>query len=128
MAGSHSNPLEHPEVRMGGAFRYILGFVTTILLMFVAMLVALHRKANPAMDYETFVIIVAILLLVALLLQAAFFYGLDLVQTQVWKNISLILTVPLFIITVALTVWMFQSLDHRTMIKPMSMEQPTMLE
>lgn len=128
MAGSHSNPLEHPEVRMGGTIRYLAGFVTTILLMFVAMVVAVHRKVDPSMDYETFVIIVGVLLLVTLLLQAAFYYGLDISQAQIWKSVSLVLTLPLFIITVGLTVWMFQSLDHRTMVMPMTLEQPTMLQ
>ena len=128
MAGSHSNPLEHPEVRMGGAVRYIVAFITTILLMFVAMLVAQHRVANPSMAYETFVVIVGVLLLVALILQALLYFGLDISQAQIWKSVSLMLTFPLFIITVGLTVWMFQSLDHRTMIMPMNTTQPTMLE
>lgn len=128
MAGSHSNPLEHAEVRMGSAVRYITAFITTILLMFVAMLVAQHRVANPSMSYETFVIIVGVLLLVALILQALLYFGLDISQAQIWKSVSLMLTLPLFIITVGLTVWMFQSLDSRTMIMPMNTTQPTMLE
>lgn len=128
MAGSHSNPLEHPEVRLGGVIRYLAGFVSTIVLMFIAMVVAVHRQLHPSMDYESFVIIVGILLIVALLLQAGFFYGLDVFSAQIWKNVSLVLTVPLFIITVGLTVWMFQSLNHRTMVKPMTLEQPTLLQ
>lgn len=128
MAGSHSNPLQHPEVRMGGAIRYLAGFVTTILLMYVAMLVAVHRQLHPTTDYETFVIILGALLLVALILQAVLYYGLDISQAQIWKSVSLVLTIPLFIITVGLTVWMFQSLAHRTMVMPTTMEQPTLLQ
>lgn len=128
MAGSHSNPLEHPEVRMGGTIRYLAGFVSTILLMYIAMVVAVHRQLHPDTDYETFVIIVGALLLVALLLQAGVFYGLDISKAQIWKSISLTLTLPLFVITVGLTVWMFQSLNHRTMLMPVTTEQPTLLQ
>lgn len=129
MAGSHhSNPLEHPEVRMGGTIRYLVGFFSTVLLMLAAMLVGLHRQSHPDMSYTIFVIIVGGLLFITLLFQAWFFYGLDISQAQIWKSASLIFTVPLFIITVGLTVWMFQSLNHRTMIMPMTMEQPTMLQ
>lgn len=128
MAGHHSNPLEHPEVRVGGTIGYLAGFVSTIVLMFIAMVVAVHRQLHPETNYETFVITIGALLIVALLLQAIFFYGLHILKAQVWKDISLVLTVPLFIITVGLTVWMFQSLDQRTMVAPMTMEQPTMLQ
>ena len=128
MAGHQSNPLEHPEVHIAGPIRYLAGFVSTIVLMFIAMVVAVHRQLHPDTSYETFVIIVGVLLIVALLLQAVFFYGLHVLKAQFWKDVSLVLTVPLFIITVGLTVWMFQSLDQRTMVKPMTMEQPTMLQ
>lgn len=124
MAGSHSNPLEHPEVQSGGSLRYIAGFISTIVLMGAALLVTL-RHDN---DYQSFVEIVGGLAALALLSQAVLFYGLDISCAQIWKSVSLILTVPLFIITVGLTVWMFQSLDERTMLMPTTLQQPTLLQ
>lgn len=127
MAGSHSDPLAHPEVRMGGAMRYIACFISTVALMVAALIVTLRHD----MDYETYVEVVGGLAALALLSQAVLFYGLDISRAQIWKSVSLILTVPLFIITVGLTVWMFQSLDQRTMVMPNSAAaatQPTLLQ
>ena len=127
MAGSHSDPLAHPEVRQGGAGRYIAGFISTVVLMGAALIVTLRHD----LPYQSFVELVGGLAALALLSQAALFYGLDISRSQIWKSVSLILTMPLFIITVGLTVWMFQSLDQRTMIMPNSgaaASQPTLLQ
>jgi cytochrome o ubiquinol oxidase operon protein cyoD len=49
----------------------------------------------------------------------------------VWKTVSLILTVPLFILSIGLTVWMFHYLDGLMVMGPempgMGM-QPTLLQ
>jgi len=66
--------------------------------------------------------------LLALVSQAVLYYGLDISRSQIWKSVALMLTMPLFIITVGLTVWMFQSLDQRTMLMPQTLEQPTLLQ
>ncbi|MDE2240620.1 MAG: hypothetical protein KGJ73_11935, partial [Rhodospirillales bacterium] len=127
MAGSHSDPLAHPDVRQGSAVRYIAGFISTVVLMGAALVVTMRH----GLDYQSLVEVVGGLAALALLSQAALFYGLDISRAQIWKGVSLILTVPLFIITVGLTVWMFQSLDQRTMVMPASnaaASQPTLLQ
>ncbi len=127
MAGSHSNPLAHPEVQQGSALRYVAGFISTVVLMGAALIVTMRHD----LPYQSFVELVGGLAFLALLSQAALFYGLDISRAQIWKSVSLILTVPLFIITVGLTVWMFQSLDQRTMVMPSSTaaaSQPTLLQ
>ncbi|MGE4481765.1 hypothetical protein [Acidocella sp.] len=124
MAGSHSDPLAHPEVRMGGALRYIAGFISTVALMGAALIVTMRHD----MAYQSYVEMVGGLAFLALLSQAVLYYGLDISRAQIWKSVSLILTVPLFIITVGMTVWMFQSLDQRTMLQTTTFQQPTLLQ
>ncbi|WP_298224861.1 hypothetical protein [Acidocella sp.] len=127
MAGSHSDPLAHPEVRQGSAMRYIAGFVSTVVLMGAALIVTMRHD----LPYQSFVELVGGLAALALFSQATLFYGLDISRAQIWKGVSLILTLPLFIITVGLTVWMFQSLNQRTMVMPTSAaaaSQPTLLQ
>ncbi|WP_298215525.1 hypothetical protein [Acidocella sp.] len=124
MAGAHSDPLTHPEVAQGGVLRYIAGFISTTALMGAALVVTL-RHDQP---YETYLGLVGGLALLALVSQAVLYYGLDISRSQIWKSVALMLTMPLFIITVGLTVWMFQSLDQRTMLMPQTMEQPTLLQ
>jgi cytochrome o ubiquinol oxidase subunit IV len=124
MAGSHSDPLAHPEVRQGGALRYIAGFISTVALMGAALIVTMRHD----LAYQSYVELVGGLAALALLSQAMLYYGLDISRSQIWKSVSLILTVPLFILTVGLTVWMFQSLDQRTMLMPTTLQQPTLLQ
>jgi cytochrome o ubiquinol oxidase subunit IV len=124
MSAPRTNPLDHPEVRQASAWRYIAGFISTIVLMQAALLVTM-RQHLPFAEYA---FTVAGLALVALMSQAALFFGLDISRAQIWKSVSLVLTVPLFILSVGLTVWMFQSLATRTMIMPASMAQPTLLQ
>lgn len=123
MSAPHSNPLDHPEVRQASTWRYVAGFISSIVLMQAALLVTMHQH----LPYEEYTLTIAGLTLVALMSQAALFFGLDISRAQIWKSISLLLTVPLFILSVGLTVWMFQSLAQRTML-PINPTQPTLLQ
>jgi cytochrome o ubiquinol oxidase operon protein cyoD len=125
MSAPHSDPLAHPEVQQGNALRYISGFITTLLLMFAALMLTI-RQHLPYVSYAEAVTGLAVLSLVT---QATLFFGLDISRAHIWKSLSLLLTIPLFIISVGLTVWMFQSLATRTMLMPAGMlQQPTLLQ
>jgi cytochrome o ubiquinol oxidase operon protein cyoD len=124
MSAPHSDPLEHPEVRMASGWRYVAGFISTMVLMQAALLVTMRQH----LPYTEYVLTVGGLALVSLLGQAGLFFGLDISRAQIWKSVSLVLTVPLFILSVGLTVWMFQSLAERTMLMPTNMSQPTLLQ
>ena len=124
MSAPHSNPFEHPEVRQASTWRYLAGFAATIVLMQAALTVTLRQH----LPYTEYTLTIAGLALASLLAQAALFFGLDISRAQIWKSVSLVLTVPLFILSVGLTVWMFHSLMQRTMIMPQNMAQPTMLQ
>lgn len=124
MSAPHSVPLHHPEVRQASTWRYIAGFISSIVLMQAALAVTLHQH----LPYAEYAFTIAGLGLVSLMSQAALFFGLDISRAQIWKSISLVLTVPLFILSVGLTVWMFQSLAQRTMLMPVTTAQPTLLQ
>ena len=124
MSAPHSDPLKHPEVQMGSAWRYIAGFISSMVLMQAALLVTMRQH----LPYAEYAFTIGGLALVSLLSQAGLFFGLDISRAQIWKSVSLILTVPLFILSVGLTVWMFQSLAERTMIMPVTTVQPTLLQ
>ncbi len=121
MSTHHANPLDHAEIRQGTVLRYIVAFIISALCMGAAML-AVQLKL-PFLHYAALVVA---LTLIALLSQAALFFGLDISRAQIWKSVSLVLTVPLFIISVGLTVWAFSSLYERTMLPPSGVTQPGM--
>jgi cytochrome o ubiquinol oxidase operon protein cyoD len=120
MAG-HSDPLNHPELRQGTVLRYVIATVASGLCMTLAYLYA-QQKLSQAALLEG----LAIALLVSLLTQAALFFGLDLSRAQIWKGISLVLTLPLFLVTIGITVWVFSSLYGRTMPDPAIMSSMAM--
>jgi|GEM_PF-2664031 cytochrome o ubiquinol oxidase operon protein cyoD len=111
MSAHHSDPLDNPEVQQGTTLRFAVAFLASVLFMGAALLVSQHKL--PFLEFAEIVVGLTFLTLAA---QATLFFGLDISRAQIWKSVSLILTVPLFIISVGLTVWAFSSLYSRTML------------
>ena len=125
MSSEQADPLDHPEVRQAGTVGYAAGYATSIILMLGALVVT----DRHALSYLPFLWVIASLAVIALFAQAALFFGLGLSRVQVWKSFSLILTLPLFVLTIGLTVWMFHTLYPRTMpVMDMQTTQPTLLQ
>ncbi|GLR68735.1 hypothetical protein GCM10010909_34170 [Acidocella aquatica] len=122
---SHYNPLQHPEVQQGTTGRYIAAFLASAALMGGAYYASTQKL--PLMEFAA---TAAALSLAALVSQLALFFGLNISQAQIWKGVALFLAIPLFIITIGMTVWAFSSLYSRTMpMDGMLMSgQPTLLQ
>ncbi len=125
MSSQQNDPLDHPEVRQASTGGYAAGYATSIILMLGSLIVT----DRHALSFLPFLWVIASLAVIALFAQAALFFGLGLSKVQVWKSFSLILTLPLFVLTIGLTVWMFHTLYPRTMpaMSPMQ-SQPTLLQ
>jgi cytochrome o ubiquinol oxidase operon protein cyoD len=129
MAAHSPDPLQHPEVQQASVFGYTAGFLATLALLGAALLLTEGHLMPP----EQLLGGISGLALIALLAQCFLSFGLDITSHNIWKSVSLILTVPLFILTIGLTVWMFQQLDALTMIPGASVMpgmtmQPTLLQ
>jgi cytochrome o ubiquinol oxidase operon protein cyoD len=123
------NPLAHPEVRQASVLGYTAGFLSTLALLGAALLLTESHAMPPLPLLGS----ISALAMVALLAQTFLSFGLDISRHNIWKSVSLVLTVPLFILTIGLTVWMFQQLDNLTMIPgtnimPGMTTQPTLLQ
>jgi cytochrome o ubiquinol oxidase subunit IV len=123
------DPLQHPEVQQASVFGYTAGFLSTLALLGAALLLTESHLMVPVQLLGA----ISGLALIALLAQTFLSFGLDITRHNIWKSVSLILTVPLFILTIGLTVWMFQQLDALTMIPganimPGMTNQPTLLQ
>jgi len=124
-----ADPLQHPEVQQATVFGYVAGFLVTLALLGSALLLTEQHSMAQLQLLGS----ISGLALVALVAQCFLFYGLNIAQHNIWKSVSLILTIPLFIITVGLTVCMFQQLDALTMIPGTGVMsgvtmQPTLLQ
>ena len=111
MAHGIENPLKHPEVQLVNGRRYLLSYIVSLALMTLA----LGFVTQPALIPWALIGLSAAAA-VAVLAQIILLFQLDFSETQIWATVSFLLIVPLFIIAVGLTMWMFNALDARTML------------
>ncbi len=107
MPHSHRNPLEHPEVQLARTGNYLVGFLLATLLMAASLLVVTHHLLPPEVR-EPVILVIALTAVVA---QLRLLFRLDWSSTQRWHTVALVLIVPLFVMLIGLSLWMFHSLD-----------------
>ncbi len=106
-----TDPLAHPEVQQASAAAYISAYVLTVGLLGVGLFMTERHLVTP----HSLIPVIAAFAIFLLVAQSLLFLGLDVSHSNIWKTVSLMLTVPLFILSIGLTVWMFHSLDHLVM-------------
>lgn len=129
MSEAEHDPLLHGEVQQASLLGYTAGFLATLALLGAGLLLTEFHLMPPLYLLGS----ISGLALIALLCQTFLSFGLDITRHNIWKSVSLVLTIPLFILTIGLTVWMFQQLSLNTMIPganimPGMTMQPTMLQ
>ncbi len=128
MSEPEFDPILHEEVQQASILGYTAGFLATLALLGAALLITEFHVMPPIYLLGS----ISGLALLALLCQTFLSFGLDITQHNIWKSVSLVLTIPLFILTIGLTVWMFQQLTANTMpgsnVMPGMTMQPTMLQ
>lgn len=105
-------PLSHPQVQALDVGRYVVGFVVSVAFMTASFLAVTHRVWGPSELYG----VVSVLAGFAVLAQLLLWLRLDGSSAQKWFTIAFVLYIPLFILTVGLTSWMFATLYTRTMM------------
>jgi cytochrome o ubiquinol oxidase operon protein cyoD len=129
MSETEVDPILHGEVQQASILGYTAGFLATLALLGAALLLTEFHVMPPVYLLGS----ISGLALLALLCQTFLSFGLDITRHNIWKSVSLVLTIPLFILSIGLTVWMFQQLAINTMIPganvmPGMTMQPTMLQ
>lgn len=110
MAGLDQDPLKHPEVQLAHGGEYFIAYTVSVLMMAAALWVVMHHVwGATGVD-----IAVTASAAVAVLAQSYWWERLDFSSTQIWNTVSVLLFIPLFVLTVGLTAWMFASLYART--------------
>lgn len=112
MSAHSADPLDHPEVRILSAPAALVGTLLALAAMAFALVLTLARVAAP---FDRMVA-VGCLAGLALLAQALCLFRLGIGEAQIWKTIALLLVLPLFVVTIGLTDFMFHSLQARTML------------
>lgn len=115
MSHGQQNPLDHPEVQNASVSGYLTAFLFGLGAMLIALWLVMHHSLSPV----ALATAVGLIALVTVLVQLYFLFKLDMSESQMWHTIAMAMTVPLFIIAVALTMWMFHTLMLRTMLPGM---------
>ncbi|APZ42838.1 cytochrome o ubiquinol oxidase subunit IV [Acidihalobacter ferrooxydans] len=112
MSHDHHNPIDHPEVQLASAGGYLFAYAFGLGAMLLGLWMVLNHTLTPV-GLTTAVSVIA---LVSVIVQLYFLFKLDLSSTQIWHTVSIVMTAPLFVMAVGLTIWMFHTLMQRTMI------------
>jgi len=112
MSIDNSRPSDHPEIAYSNARSYLTGYVVTLILLGVALLLVQNHVLS-AFNLMASISVLAFLTTVAKLV---FLFHLDFSETQRWNTLTLMLNVPLLILSIGLTAWMFQTLYDRVMM------------
>lgn len=114
MTGHTQNPLKHPEVQLANGRAYFVSFIFSMLLMTVGLWLVVTHVMAP---FGT-VLVTSLLAGVVVIIQGYFILHMDISHAQMWHTVAMVLFLPLFVVTIGLTAWMFHGLYQRTMIMP----------
>lgn len=107
-----ADPTRHEEIRISRAWAYVAVFLATVMAMYAALGVArAYGHVSPGVAWA----LIGALALAAAVLQL---FGLLEIGRRVrrWHAVALAMTLPLFALSVGLSVWMFHTLMLRTML------------
>lgn len=105
-------PGEHPEIALSSFWQYFVGWVVTTGLLGVSYLLVVHQT----MDVIDLVATISLIALLTTVAKLVFLFHLDFSETQRWNTLTLVLNVPLLILSIGLTSWMFETLYDRVMM------------
>ena len=108
------NPLNHPEVQLANGRAYLASCIISMLLMTVGLWLAVAHITTP---FGT-VLMTSFLAGVVVIIQGYFILHMDISHAQIWHTVAMVLFLPLFVVTIGLTAWMFHGLYQCTMIMP----------
>lgn len=115
MAVDNRKPWEHPEIRLATETQYFLGFVISLALLGLSLFLVTTHAATAV----TLLLMISVIALLTVMAQLIFLFHLDFSETQRWNSLTLMLNVPLLILSVGLTSWMFHALYTHVMAPAM---------
>lgn len=124
MAGiDNRRPWEHPEIQGASTARYLGGYALALALLGLSLLLVRTHATTPVL----LLALIGVLSLLAVMAQLILLFHLDFSETQRWNSLTLMLNVPLLILSVGLTSWMFSELYSHVMV-PGSMATPAAMQ
>ena len=111
MTVHNDNPWEHPEIRLASQTQYTAGYLLSLVLLGASLLLVLYHAQVPIVLDA----IVSVIAFITVAVQLILLFHLDFSETQRWNTLTLMMNVPLLILSLGLTVWMFNELYGHVM-------------
>lgn len=112
MSVNNAKPWEHPEIELSSGRQYLLGYVLTLALLGVSLLIVEYH----AMSAFNLLATISVLAFLTTIAKLVLLFHLNFSEAQRWNTLTLMLNVPLLILSVGLTSWMFGILYDRVMM------------
>ncbi len=111
MAVDNRKPWEHPEVALANERQYLVGYVASLALLGLSLLLVEAHVAHGV----ALLSVISVLAWLTVMVQLILLFHLDFSETQRWNSFTLLLNVPLLVLSVGLTSWMFSQLYTHVM-------------
>ncbi|MHB8255006.1 MAG: cytochrome O ubiquinol oxidase [Acidiferrobacter sp.] len=111
MTHATQNAFEHPEVQLANG-GYVVAYIVAMALMAVSLVLVRDHMLSPV----ALAVAISASAAVVGIVQCVLLLHMNLSDTQIWHTIALVLFIPLFVLAIGLTSWMFHGLYQRTMI------------
>lgn len=111
MAVDNEKPWDHPEIKLANKSEYAIGYVVSLALLGLSLLLVTTHAASAI----TLLLVISVIALLTVMAQLVLLFHLNFSETQRWNSLTLMLNVPLLILSVGLTSWMFRALYTHVM-------------
>ncbi len=115
MGIDNRKPWEHPEIRGASDLQYVVGYVLSLALLGLSLFLV-RTHAGTAVVLISVISFISVLTVMA---QLILLFHLDFSEAQRWNSLTLMLNVPLLILSVGLTSIMFHELYVHVMAPSM---------
>ena len=111
MGIDNQRPWEHPEIKGASEIQYVIGYVLSLALLGLSLALVVDHAATAVV----LISVISFVALVTVMLQLILLFHLDFSESQRWNSLTLMLNVPLLILSVGLTSFMFHALYTHVM-------------
>lgn len=111
MGIDNRKPWEHPEIKGASELQYVIGYVLSLALLGLSLILVRDHAGTAVV----LISVISFISIVTVMLQLILLFHLDFSEAQRWNSLTLILNVPLLILSVGLTSIMFHQLYTHVM-------------
>ena len=106
MGIDNKRPTEHPEIKGASETQYIAGYVLSRALLGLSLFLVRTHAAGSI----TLISVISFISILTVMAQLILLFHLDFSESQRWNSLTLMMNVPLLILSVGLTSIMFHQL------------------